>query len=101
MTTPKRLPQLPDLPTVAESGYPGYQAGNWYGIEVPAKTSREVVSAIRTAAVAALNEPATRKRIVDLGYIIVGDQPEEFGAFIKSEIATFAKIIKQTGMTLE
>ncbi len=101
VTTLKRLPQLPELPTVAESGYQGYQAGNWYGIEVPVKTSRELVSAIHTTAIATLNEPATRKRMLDLGYIIVGDQPGEFAAFIKSEIATFAKIIKQTGMTLE
>jgi tripartite-type tricarboxylate transporter receptor subunit TctC len=101
VTTSKRLAQLPDLPTVAESGYKGYQAGNWYGIEVPAKTARDLVTAIRTATVAAMNEPATRKRLLDLGYIIVGDEPEEFGAFIKSEIAAFAKVIRETGMTAE
>ena len=101
VTTPKRLPQVPDLPTVAETGYKGYQAGNWYGILVPARATRELVTAIRTAAVAAMNEPATRKRLLDLGYIIVGDTPDEFAGFIKSEISTFAKIIKQTGMTAE
>jgi tripartite-type tricarboxylate transporter receptor subunit TctC len=101
VTTLKRLPQLPELPTVAESGYKGYQAGNWYGIEVPVKTPRDLVTAIRNLAVAAMNEPATNKRLLDLGYIIVGDQPEEFAAFIKSEIATFGKIIKQSGVTAE
>ena len=66
-----------------------------------ARPSRELVTTIRNAAVAAMNEPATRKRLLDLGYIIVGDQPEEFAAFMKSEIASFGKIIKQTGMTAE
>jgi tripartite-type tricarboxylate transporter receptor subunit TctC len=101
VTTSKRLAQLPELPTVAEAGYNGYQAGNWYGILVPMKTAREVVAAVRAAVVAGLNEPATRKRLVDLGYIVVGDQPEEFGAFIKSEIGTFAKVIRQTGISAQ
>ena len=101
VTTLKRLEQLPQLPTVAESGYPGYQAGNWYGIMAPAKTPREIVTVIRTGAVTAMNEPATRKRLLDLGYIIAGDQSDEFAAFIKSEIATLGKIIKQTGVAVE
>jgi tripartite-type tricarboxylate transporter receptor subunit TctC len=101
VTTLKRLPQFPELPTVAESGYKGYQAGNWYGIVAPAKTPREIVTAVRTAAVTAMNDPAVNRRLVDLGYVIVGDQPDEFGAFIKSEITTLGKIIKQTGATAE
>jgi tripartite-type tricarboxylate transporter receptor subunit TctC len=101
VTTSQRLVQLPELPTVAEAGYKGYQAGNWYGILVPAKAAREVVAAVRTAVVAGLNEAATRKRLVDLGYIIVGDQPEEFGAFIKSEIGSFAEIIRQSGISAQ
>ncbi len=101
VTTLKRLPQFPELPTVAESGYKGYQAGNWYGIVAPAKTPREIVTAVRNAAVAAMNEPAINKRMVDLGYVIVGDQPDEFAAFIKSEITTLGRIIKQTGATAE
>jgi tripartite-type tricarboxylate transporter receptor subunit TctC len=101
VTTLKRLPQFPELPTVAESGYKGYQAGNWYGIVAPAKTPREIVTAVRTAAITAMNDPAVNRRLVDLGYVIVGDQPDEFGAFIKSEITTLGKIIKQTGATAE
>ncbi len=100
-TTVKRLDAFAQLPTLAESGYPGYQAGNWYGIMAPAKTSRDIVTAVRAAAIAAMNEPATRKRLVDLGYLIVGDQPDEFAAFIKSEIAMLGKIIAQTGVTVE
>jgi tripartite-type tricarboxylate transporter receptor subunit TctC len=101
VTTLKRLEQFPQLPTISESGYAGYQAGNWYGIMVPIKTPREIVTAIRTSAVTAMNEPATNKRLLDLGYIIAGDQPDEFAAFIKSEIATLGKIIRQTGVKVE
>ena len=100
-TTLKRLDAFPQLPTLSESGYAGYQAGNWYGLLAPAKTGQEIVTAIRNAAVSAMNEPATRRRLVDLGYIIAGDQPEEFAAFIKSEIATLGKIIRQTGLTVD
>ncbi len=94
VTTPKRLPLLPDYPTVAETGYPGYQAGNWYGLLVPARTPKEAITAIRAAAVTALNYPAVAKRMTDLGYVIIGDQPEEFAAHIRSEIASLAKILK-------
>ena len=97
VTTIKRLTLLPEYPTVGETGYPGYQSGNWYGIVAPAKTPKEVIATIRGAVVTALNDPTVSKRLSDLGYVIVADQPEEFGAFIKSEIATLAKIIQRTG----
>jgi tripartite-type tricarboxylate transporter receptor subunit TctC len=100
VTTTKRLPLLPEYPTVAETGYSGYQSGNWYGVVVPAKTPKEIIATIRGAVVAALNDPNVSKRLSDLGYVSVGDQPEEFAAFIKSEIATLAKIIQQTGATV-
>jgi len=94
VTTPKRLPQLPQYPTVAESGYPAYQAGNWYGLMVPAKTPGEPIATIRNAAIRGMNDPAVNKRMVDLGYVIIGDRPEEFAAHIRSEIASLAKILK-------
>ena len=94
VTTEKRLALLPQYPTVAEAGYPGYQAGNWYGLMVPAKTPREVVTAIRNAGVTAVNSPAVSKRMAELGYVIIADQPEEFAAHIRSEIASLAKILK-------
>lgn len=100
VTTTKRLPLLPEYPTVAETGYSGYQSGNWYGIVAPVKTPKEIIATIRGAVVTALNDPNVSKRLSDLGYVSVGDQPEEFAAFIKSEIATLAKIIRQTGATV-
>ena len=100
-TTAKRLDAFPQLPTIAESGYAGYQSGNWYGLLAPAKTAPEIVTAIRNGALTALNDAATRKRLIDLGYLIVGDTPEEFAAFVRAEIATLGKIIKQTGLTVD
>jgi len=99
VTTARRLPLLPEYPTVIESGFPGYEAGNWYGLLVPAKTPKETITAIRGAALSALNRPEVGKRLSDLGYVTVGDQPEEFAAHIKSEIAKLAKILRGLRVT--
>lgn len=101
ISSPKRLGILPDLPTVAETGYPGYASGNWYGIVLPAKAPRELVDTVHKAALNALNQPATNKRLVDLGYIIIADTPDQFAGHIKSEIAALAKVIEQTGIKAE
>jgi len=101
VTTTRRVALLPEYPTVAELGYPGYQSGNWYGILAPAKTPKEIIATIHGAAVTVLKDPLVSRRLTDLGYVSVGDQPEEFAAFIKAEIATLAKIVKQTGATAE
>jgi tripartite-type tricarboxylate transporter receptor subunit TctC len=90
---------MPELPTVAESGYPDYASGNWYGLMVPAKTPREVVSAIRAATVSALNSPALNRRLTDLGYLVIGDRPEEFAGHIRSEVDKLGKIIRTLGLT--
>ncbi len=97
VTTAKRLPTLPNYPTVAESGYPGYEIGNWYSIVVPAKTPREIVATVHKAAVSALALPAVNKRMVDLGYVIVGNQPDEFAAFMRSEVEKLGKLIRTIG----
>jgi tripartite-type tricarboxylate transporter receptor subunit TctC len=100
-TTAKRLDIFPQLPTIAESGHAGYQSGNWYGLTIPIKTAPDTIAALRAGALAALNDATTRKRLIDLGYLIVGDAPEDFAAFIKSEIATLGAIIKRTGLTVD
>jgi tripartite-type tricarboxylate transporter receptor subunit TctC len=99
LTAAKRLPLLPEYPTVAESGYPGYEFGFWHGLMVPAKTPKETIAAIRVAVVAVLNRPDTSERIRDLGYTIVGDQPEEFAQFIRSDIEKWRKIIHEKNIT--
>jgi tripartite-type tricarboxylate transporter receptor subunit TctC len=97
VTTLQRLPAL-KYPTVAESGYPGYEAGNWYGMLVPARTPKEAIATLRNGVVAALNIPAVSKRMTDLGYVSVGDQPGEFAGFIKSEIEKLGRIIRDLGV---
>lgn len=95
VTTLKRLPQLPEHPTVAESGYPEYETGNWYGLMVPVKTPKETIAAIRNAALVALNNPDVSRRMTDLGYVIIGNQPEEFGAHIRSQIEQLANLFRK------
>ena len=99
VTSAKRLSLLPEYPTVAESGYPGYESGNWYGIMLPAKTSQETIATIRVAAISVLNNPNVNKRLNDLGYVPVGDRPEEFAAHIKSEIDKLGKILRELRVT--
>ena len=101
VTAAKRVPVLPEYPTVAELGYPGYQSGNWYGLLVPAKTPKEIIAAIRAAAVAALNNETVARRLADLGYIAIGDQPDEFAAHIKAEIESLGRILREFRITAE
>jgi len=101
VTAAKRVPVLPEYPTVAELGYPGYQSGNWYGLLVPAKTPKEIIAAIRAAAVAALNNETISRRLADLGYVAIGDQPEEFAAHIKAEIESLGRILRESRITAE
>ena len=101
VTAAKRVPVLPEYPTVAELGYPGYQSGNWYGLLVPAKTPKEIIAAIRAAAVTALNNETIGRRLADLGYVAIGDQPEEFAAHIKAEIESLGRILRESRITAE
>jgi tripartite-type tricarboxylate transporter receptor subunit TctC len=94
VTSSKRVAMLPDYPTVAEFGYPDYYAGNWYGLAVPAKTPTETIASIRGATLNALRMPETSKALGDLGYVPVGDEPDEFAAHIQSEIDKLARILK-------
>jgi tripartite-type tricarboxylate transporter receptor subunit TctC len=94
VTSAKRVPLMHEFPTIAESGYSGYDAGNWYGIVVPAKTPKDTIKVIRNAAVTSLHNPEVGKRLSDLGYVPVGDEPDEFAAHIKSQIVKLGKVLK-------
>ena len=99
--TAKRVPMLPEYPTVAESGYPGYESSNWHGLVVPAKTPKEIITVIHAAAVAAVKRPDISKRMQALGLTPIGDQPEEFAEFIKSDIEKWKKVVRQKGLTAD
>ena len=101
MTGAARLSLFPAYPTVAEAGYPGYESSNWYGIVAPAKTPKDTIATIHAAVVEVLKKPTVSKRLSDLGYIIVGDQPEQFAAHIKSEIEKLGKILRDLRVPTE
>ena len=101
VTSTKRLPLLPQYPTVAELGYPEYESGFWHGLLLPAKAPREVITTLRNAAVGVLHQPAVAQRLTDLGYVTYGTQPEEFGAYLKTEIAKLGKILRGLKVTVD
>ena len=95
----QRNPALPDIPTVAEAGVPGYEAIEWNGVMVPAGTPAATVNRIHQALVKVLANPAIQERIVGLGAEVVASSPEQFSAFIKKELATWTKVVKEMGIT--
>lgn len=99
VTSARRLPSLAQYPTVAESGFPGYQSVGWYGLMLPAKTPREIGAAVYAASAAALKDTNVIARLHDQGCLAIGDKPEEFAAHIRSEIAAMAVIVRQFKLT--
>jgi len=101
VTSAKRSHALPELPTVAESGVPGYEASTWYGVLAPAHTPQAVVTRLHGEIVKTLADAALREKLADQGFEPVGNSPEEFGAYIKSEIAKWSKVIRDAGIRPE
>lgn len=98
VSTAKRLAVFPDVPTIEEAGVPGYDATQWYGVLAPAGTPRPIVAKLNRAIVDVLQTPEMRKRLAADGSEPVGNSPEEFLAFIQSEIARWAPVIKAAGI---
>jgi tripartite-type tricarboxylate transporter receptor subunit TctC len=101
VTTSHRTKRLPDLPTIAESGWPNYQAAAWYGFAVPKGTPPEIIKTLRDATVAAINSPEVVPRLAIEGAEPVGNTPEEFAAFMKQESARWSEVIKKAGIGLD
>lgn len=91
----KRFPALPDIPTVAESGLAGYEAGIWFGILAPAGTPRTIVSKLNAEIVTVLALPEVKQRFEAINAIVIGDTPDEFTAFIKAETAKWSAIARK------
>jgi tripartite-type tricarboxylate transporter receptor subunit TctC len=100
VTSPKRSPFAPDIPTIAESGLPGYDATSWYGVVAPAKTPPAIVAKINDAFVRALQDPSVKKVLANLGLESVGSTPTEFAARINTDMAKWAALIKQNHIAL-
>ena len=101
VTGTKRLPGLPDVPTVAEAGYPDLAFASWNGLHVPAGTPKPVIAKINAAVATAREVPAIRQRMTDLGFTPEGGTPDEFGEFVKRDHARWSKVVKDTGVKLD
>lgn len=89
------------MPTIAELGFPGFEATTWHGLIAPTGTPKDVVATLHRAAVAALTDADVRKALTDLGVDVVANSPEDFRAYIKSEIPKWAAIVKASGAKVE
>ena len=101
VTSPKRLTALPDVPTVAESGYPGFQVDNMYGVLAPHGTPPEAVKKLHDDIVRAVREPDATKALEAASIDIVANTPEEFAAYITSETTKWAQVVKASGARVE
>jgi tripartite-type tricarboxylate transporter receptor subunit TctC len=97
----KRSPAVPDIPTVAESGVPGYAVTTWWGVSAPAKTPEAITRRLNAAIVRALGSPDLQERLQRLGADLVGSTPEQYSAFIRNEIAKWGKVIRAAGIKAE
>lgn len=97
----KRAQAAPELPTVVESGVPGFGFDSWNGVHVPARTPRSVLTKLNAELVKAIKQPDVQKRMLDLGLEPVGSTPEDFAAFIKADIARWARVVKDAGVRVE
>jgi tripartite-type tricarboxylate transporter receptor subunit TctC len=95
---PERTASAPDVPTTAEEGMPALLAENWYGMIAPAKTPADVVAKLNAAAVQAMKDPQVSAKLSSQGAILVGNTPDQFAAFIRSETQKWAKVIKDAGV---
>ena len=101
LTTTTRIEALPDVPTIAEAGVPGYESVQWFGMLVPAGTPRPVIDRLHQEIIRSLRAPDMKERLTSLGLGAVGSTPEEFGGYMKAETEKWARVIKTMGIKAE
>ena len=101
VTTAKRSPELPNVPTIAEAGLPGYEATSWFGMFAPAGTPAPVLAQLNKALVKVLNQADVAKKINEQGAETYSETPEQFAAFIQAESAKWGKVVKESGASLD
>ena len=101
VTTAKRFPLLPDLPTIAESGYPGFEALAWNGVMVPAATPKPIVARLNAEINAILKQPDVLEKMHAAGFDLIGGTPEDFGSLIQREVATWTPVIRKLGLKVD
>jgi tripartite-type tricarboxylate transporter receptor subunit TctC len=101
VTTSKRVAALPNVPTIAEAGLPGYEISTWYGMWAPANTPKEIVDKLSSEIARIVNDPEMAKRFAAMGSIPIGSSAADFEAYNRSEQIKFAKIVKESGAKLD
>jgi tripartite-type tricarboxylate transporter receptor subunit TctC len=101
VTTAKRSALLPELPTISEAGLAGFDANNWYGLVVPAKTPRAIIDQLNAEVTKILNMPDVRTALFNQGLDPAPGTPEQFGAYIRAERSKWARVIKESGAKAE
>ena len=101
VTTAKRSALVPELPTMIEAGMPGFEVNNWYGLVAPAKVPADIIATLNRQVRVALESPEVKDSMVKQGLDPAGGTPEEFGAYIKSELAKWVKVIRASGATAQ
>jgi len=101
VTSAKRNRFLPDVPTIAESGYPGFESVGWFGLMAPAATPRTIVEQMSAETGKVMALPAIRERAAQQGATAVGNKPDEFERFVRDEVARWTQIIRKAGITLD
>jgi tripartite-type tricarboxylate transporter receptor subunit TctC len=100
ITVKQRSPILPDLPTIAESGVPGYSASGWLAMAAPAGTPPEIIAKLSAAVTETLKKPEEKDRLTKYGLQVVGSSPEEFSKFLKDQVAFYKQLIAEAKITL-
>jgi tripartite-type tricarboxylate transporter receptor subunit TctC len=100
VTTKKRTPAAPQMPTIAEAGVPGFDVSSWYAIFAPAKTPPEIVRKVSADIITALADPTTKERLEQLGVVVAGSTPAELAAHLKTEMDKWGPVIKEAGITM-
>ena len=101
ITSSSRLPEWPDVPTIAEAGLRGFEASSWFGLVAPAKTSRPLVDQLSRQVANALREPDVQARFAEIGVRLVGSSPDEFDDWIRKDRAKWAEIIRSANIRLD
>ena len=101
VTSAQRFPPLPDVPSIAEAGYPDFDMTSWWGLLAPAGIPRDIVARLHTESVTALNAAEMKERLAAQGALVVTNAPDQFASYLKSEIANWGRIVKASGARLD
>jgi len=101
VTSAQRFPPLPEVPSIAEAGYPDFDMTSWWGLLAPAGIPRDIVARLHTESVTALNAAEMKERLAAQGALVVTNAPDQFASYLKSEIANWGRIVKASGARLD